>query len=75
MRSSDAAAMTQVERLDDLAELLARGFQRWLVAERKAGSSKNGANNCSNRLDVVRDGAAPCGRSRVRSSQSPEPTP
>jgi hypothetical protein len=75
MRAIDPTAMTEIERLDDLAELLARGFQRWLVAERKTGSSKTGAENCSNRLDVPRDGEAPCGRSRVRSPQSPEPTP
>lgn len=75
MITADPAAMTEVERLDELAELLARGAMRWFAAKRKARSDTAAARNVEirqNRLDAVAVAEAPCG-SRVQSPQSKRP--
>ena len=69
---NDAALLTPAERLEELAELFARGLQRHFAAERKALLAQSSANNCSNRLDVLPTAEAPC-CSRVQSPQSRTP--
>jgi len=61
--------MAPNERLDELAALLAAGFQRHLIHERKGLPV---AQNSQNQLDALRGAEAPCG-SRVPSPQSTRP--
>jgi hypothetical protein len=63
-------AMTASDRLDELAELLARGAQRFFAAEYKSSS---GTKNSQVRLAAVGDDEAPCG-SRVLNPKSRKPT-
>ena len=72
MRNTEPTAMTEAERFAEIVELLARGIQRRLANECKALLAKSNANNCSNRLDVVRTAEASC-CSRVQSPQSRTP--
>jgi hypothetical protein len=72
----DPAALTAAERLAEIAELLARGFQRYLAHELKARSAQTATRepqNLRNHLDVLGAAEAPC-RSRARSPQSQERT-
>lgn len=65
MRHVDPAAMTASERLDEIAELLARGAQRYFAGELK---DFFGPQNSRDRLDVPATVEAPCG-ARVQSPQ------
>ena len=65
----DAASMTPHERLDEIAALLARAYQRLLVEERKALTAPK---NSQVPLDDLGPLGAACG-SRVPSPQSTEP--
>ena len=69
MRSTAASAMTEAERFDEVAELLARGVQRHFAQAIKAGSKPR---NSQVRLDEVAPAEAPCA-SRVLSPQNQEP--
>jgi hypothetical protein len=59
-------AMTATERLAEIAEILATGFQRLIAAECKAAVQPR---NSKVRLAAVGAAEAPCG-SRVHSPQS-----
>ena len=69
MKTTDPAAMTEAERFDELAELLARGVQRFFAARCKAPTPTR---NSQDHLDVVAHAEAPCGP-RVQSPQSRTP--
>ena len=66
MTGIDPTAMTEQERFAELAELLARGVQRFFAAECKP---KAPPRNPREQLDVLPAVEAPCG-SRVLSPQS-----
>jgi len=65
----DPAAMTPRERLDELAELLARGLQRYFADEGKAPASTK---NSQVRLAAPGEAEAPCGPHAL-SPESMEP--
>jgi hypothetical protein len=62
----DPASMSEVERLDELAGLLARGAQRYFAAKIKGGST---AKKSPHDLDALASVEAAC-RSRVHDPQS-----
>jgi hypothetical protein len=62
----DPVSMTEAERLDELADLLARGVQRYFAAQIKATAT---AKKSSHDLDVIAAAEAACG-SRVHRPQS-----
>lgn len=66
MRSRDAATLTVAERFAEIAELLARGVQRYFAAEIKAAAASR---NSRDQLDEVADAEASCG-SRVSGPRS-----
>lgn len=59
MNSFDRTTMSEVERLAEIAELLARGIQRFLAAECKAESQPR---NSRDPLAAVAAVEASCGR-------------
>ena len=61
MRMLDPATMTSAERVVEIADLLARGVQRFLAADIKAAAASR---NSQLGLDDVADAEASCG-SRV----------
>lgn len=58
MRTADPTTMTPVERLDEIAELLARGVLRFLASRCKAISEPR---NSQVRLAALGHVEAPCG--------------
>ena len=70
MKGTDPAAMTAAERLAEIAEILAAGYQRFLARECKADAQPR---NSKVRLAAVGAAEAPC-RARVHSPQSLEHT-
>jgi hypothetical protein len=66
MRAIEPASMTEAERLAEIADLLARGAQRYFAAQIKAGAT---AKKSSDDLDVLPAAEPPC-RSRVYCPQS-----
>ena len=63
MRLLDPAMLTETERFAELAELLARGVQRFFAAEMKAATAPR---NSQDRLDVPGRSEAPCGPRATR---------
>ena len=63
MGCRDTASMTENERFDEIAELLARGLQRYLADEIKAVAKPS---NSQDRLDVLGRSEASCGSRATR---------
>ena len=66
MKVTAPSAMTAAERLAEIAEILATGYQRFVAAECKAAGQPR---NSKVRLAAVGAAEAPC-RARVHSPQS-----
>ncbi len=66
MKATDPAAMTAAERLAEIADILAAGYQRFLARECKAAGQPR---NSQVRLAAAGAAEAPC-RARVHSPQS-----
>ena len=66
MRSLDVVTMTAAERFVEIAEVLARGIQRYFAAEIKAAAASR---NSGDQLDDVAEDEASCG-SRVTGPRS-----
>lgn len=58
MRTIDPARMSQADRLAELGEILAAGFQRFAAAKFKPSSTPR---NSADHLDDLAVGEAPCG--------------
>ena len=68
--NADPAAMTEAERFAEIAELLARGIQRYFANGCKAPTSST---NSQVPLDALAGREAACG-SQVQSPKSQEPS-
>lgn len=69
MKSTNPTSPTEAQRFDEIAEVLARGIQRFLANEIKRNRQ---AKNSSVRLDAHAHVEAPCG-SRILGLKSQEP--